>query len=58
MVQYRTDLFKAETIERMMSHFTQLLISVTKDPLQKVGTLPMLSPTEQQQLVAGLMLAA
>ncbi|WP_246113332.1 condensation domain-containing protein, partial [Segetibacter aerophilus] len=51
MVQYRTDLFKAETIEKMMSHFKQLLVSVTKDPLQKVGQLPMLSAAEQQELL-------
>ncbi|HEX8462666.1 MAG TPA: condensation domain-containing protein, partial [Segetibacter sp.] len=50
MVQYRTDLFKTETIERMMSHFQQLLASIVQAPQQKVGLLPMLTLQEQKTL--------
>jgi non-ribosomal peptide synthetase component F len=52
-VEYSTDLYKEETIIRMMEHFKNLLSSVAKTPHQKIGLLPMLSTTEQQELVEG-----
>ena len=35
-VQYCSDLYKDETIARMIQHFTELLKSVVKDPEQKI----------------------
>lgn len=52
-VEYSTDLYRSSTIERMMEHFNQLLQSVVKAPEQKIGLLPMLTPTEQHQLQHG-----
>ncbi|HEX8333693.1 MAG TPA: amino acid adenylation domain-containing protein, partial [Segetibacter sp.] len=50
-VEYSTDLYKAETIERMISHYKQLLNSVVSTPYKKIGELPMLSKAEEHQLL-------
>ncbi len=50
-VEYSTDLFTRETIERMMVHYQELLSSIVKDPSQKLGILRMLTPAEEQQLL-------
>src|SRR5205814_2052799 len=52
-VRYSTDLYKQETITKMMGHFKNLLSSVVKNPGQKVALVPMLAATEQQELLAG-----
>ncbi|MEO7534005.1 MAG: condensation domain-containing protein, partial [Ferruginibacter sp.] len=52
-VRYSTDLYKEETITRMMGHFSNLLSSLVKAPEQKIGLLPMLAVTEQQELLEG-----
>ncbi|MFN6568745.1 amino acid adenylation domain-containing protein, partial [Dendronalium sp. ChiSLP03b] len=49
--EYNTDLFDASTIERMTSHFVNLLEGVTANPQQRISQLPLLSETEQQQLL-------
>ncbi|MBQ4864761.1 hypothetical protein J8L98_24045, partial [Pseudoalteromonas sp. MMG013] len=46
-IEYRSDLFKASTIERMGQHFVQLLHSIVDAPEQAVNTLPMLTETEK-----------
>jgi len=51
-VDYCTDLFTESTIRRMMMHFKQLLAAIVKAPHQAIGSLPMLSPGEQSQLLA------
>src|SRR6185369_54561 len=48
---YRTDLFEAETIKRLTGHFEQLLNSIVASPETRLSLLPILSPTEQQQLL-------
>ncbi|HET6854735.1 MAG TPA: condensation domain-containing protein, partial [Pyrinomonadaceae bacterium] len=48
---YNTDLFDAETIERMLGHFQTLLASAVSDPAQSISKLPLLSAAEQQQLL-------
>ncbi len=50
-VQYCTDLYSEQTIVRMLSHFKELLNSIVKQPLQKIGSLPMLTHAEKQQLL-------
>ncbi|MEP7253698.1 MAG: amino acid adenylation domain-containing protein, partial [Ginsengibacter sp.] len=50
-VQYNTDLYKEETIKRMILHFNELLKSVIKDPNEKIDLLQMLTEEEEQQLL-------
>nr|MDZ8289084.1 amino acid adenylation domain-containing protein [Nostoc sp. ChiSLP01] len=49
--EYNTDLFDASTIERMTGHFVTLLESIITNPQQPISQLPMLIPSEQQQLL-------
>ncbi len=50
-VEYNTGLYKDETIQRMVSHYRELLKSVVKTPEEKVGKLKMLTGEEEQQLL-------
>jgi non-ribosomal peptide synthetase component F/acyl carrier protein len=50
-VQYCTDLYKEQTIERMISHFSELLVHIVKAPEQAIGTLPMLTDADRHQLI-------
>jgi amino acid adenylation domain-containing protein/FkbH-like protein len=49
--EYRTDLFKPETIERMAEHFENLLVAIAHDPRQTVCALPMLKEAERTRLL-------
>ncbi|BAZ14313.1 amino acid adenylation domain-containing protein [Calothrix sp. NIES-4071] len=49
--EYNSDLFGVTTIEQMAVHFQTLLESIVKNPLQRVAQLPLLSATEQHQLL-------
>lgn len=49
--EYNTDLFNADTIRRMVEHFQILLAAIVEHPEQQLSTLPLLSATEQQQLL-------
>ncbi|MCZ7672454.1 MAG: condensation domain-containing protein [Chloroflexi bacterium] len=49
--EYCTDLFMAETIERMATHFVYLLENILTKPKQSVAELPLFSETEQQQIL-------
>ena len=51
-VQYCSDLYSPETIERMKMHFTALLKAVVTNPEGKVGKLQMLGEEERQTLTA------
>ncbi|HVF39888.1 MAG TPA: amino acid adenylation domain-containing protein, partial [Gemmatimonadaceae bacterium] len=48
---YDTNLFHAETIERTVGHFENLLKAVVEDPHRRISDLPLLSEAEQQQLL-------
>ncbi|MEH2337086.1 amino acid adenylation domain-containing protein [Nostoc sp.] len=48
---YNTDLFDASTIERMTGHFVTLLEGIITNPEQLISELPLLTQTEQQQLL-------
>ena len=50
--EYATDLFQAETIERMAAHFEALLDALTLNPQQAIGSVPMLTEGEIRQLQA------
>src|SRR6185503_11728849 len=46
-----TELFEAETIERMLGHFENVLESMVADPLQRVSDCEMIPSAEKQQLL-------
>ncbi|MEH2027052.1 amino acid adenylation domain-containing protein [Nostoc sp.] len=49
--EYNTDLFDSSTIERMTGHFVTLLEGIVANPKQRISQLPMLTASEQQQLL-------
>ncbi|WP_419183617.1 non-ribosomal peptide synthase/polyketide synthase [Scytonema hofmannii] len=49
--EYNTDLFDSSTIERMIGHFVTLLEAIVANPTERIDQLPLLTPTEQQQLL-------
>ena len=51
-MEYRTDLFEAETIDRLLGHLGVLLAAAAADPGTRVGALPLLTPQERAQLGA------
>jgi amino acid adenylation domain-containing protein len=52
-LNYNTDLFDAETIERMLGHYETLLEGIVADPHGAISTLPLLTENESQQLLQG-----
>ncbi|GEO12155.1 non-ribosomal peptide synthetase [Segetibacter aerophilus] len=52
LVEYCADLFSAETIERMVGHYKQLLTAVLEDPEQKIDSLLLITQHEERQLAA------
>ncbi|MDX3229223.1 non-ribosomal peptide synthetase [Streptomyces sp. ME19-01-6] len=50
-VEYNTDLFDADTIERFIRHYTALLASVAADPEEKVSRLAMLPQDERHRVL-------
>ena len=48
---YSTELFEAETIERMLGHFQTVLESVVADPQQRVGDCEFMPAAEKEQLL-------
>jgi amino acid adenylation domain-containing protein len=50
---YKTDLFDASTMERMVRHFEALLEAVVADPAQTISELKILSEGERVQLLTG-----
>ncbi|WP_414620769.1 amino acid adenylation domain-containing protein [Calothrix sp. CCY 0018] len=49
--EYNTDLFNANTINRMLGHFQTLLSSIVNDPEQNISKLQLLTQPEVQQLL-------
>ncbi len=52
MLEYDTDLFCAETIERMLDHFRVILESIAGNPDQHLGELPLLTKQELVRLTS------
>ncbi|MCP4103950.1 MAG: amino acid adenylation domain-containing protein [Desulfobacteraceae bacterium] len=50
-IGYRIDLFDETTITRMIGHFKTLLQGIVADPLQRISELPLLTESEQRQLI-------
>ncbi len=51
LLNYNSDLFDADRIERMAGHYTTLLHGAIDHPDQSITALPLLTPAEQHQLV-------
>ncbi|AUB35492.1 Glutamate-1-semialdehyde aminotransferase [Nostoc flagelliforme CCNUN1] len=51
--EYNTDLFDTATISRMSGHFQTLLAGIVAHPEQPISQLPLLTASEQQQLLFG-----
>jgi non-ribosomal peptide synthetase component F len=49
--EYDTDLFNADTIDRLSLHFQQLLKGIVNNPQQKISELPILSERERKQIL-------
>ena len=49
-IVFKTDLFDSATIHRMAGHFQTLLTGIATNPQKPISQLPLLTPTEQQQL--------
>ena len=49
VMEYSAHLFDAETIERMIAHFKQLLQSIVAAPDLPIAQLPMLLPAEREK---------
>lgn len=50
-VEYRSDLYEKETINRMISHFKNLLKSITDSPEKSLDLLSMMDSTEEEQIL-------
>jgi amino acid adenylation domain-containing protein len=50
-LEYRTDLYRAETIERMAEQLRRMLAAVAAEPERRVSQLELLSEAERQQLL-------
>ncbi|MBD2410053.1 non-ribosomal peptide synthetase [Nostoc calcicola FACHB-389] len=48
--EYASDLFTAETIQRMVGHFAVLLQGIVDNPRQSINTLPLITAAELLQL--------
>lgn len=49
--EYNAELFKRDTITRMLGHLQVLLAGIVENPDQKISQLPLLTPGERQQLL-------
>ncbi|HJP91739.1 MAG TPA: amino acid adenylation domain-containing protein [Pyrinomonadaceae bacterium] len=50
-LEYNTDLFAAETIERLCNHFQTLLQAIVEEPERAVNEFQILTPAEQDRLL-------
>lgn len=51
VLEYNSDLFKAETIHRMVDHYLSILEHASLDPDQKIGFLPFMKDSEYNRIV-------
>ncbi|WP_367866609.1 non-ribosomal peptide synthase/polyketide synthase [Pedobacter sp. WC2423] len=50
-IEYCTDLYREETISRMVVHFKQLLEAIVETPAERISNLRMLDAAEKEQLL-------
>jgi amino acid adenylation domain-containing protein len=51
LISYNTDLYKPETVKRMLRHYHRLLEAVAGNPNDSIATIPILSEGEKNQLL-------
>jgi non-ribosomal peptide synthetase component F len=51
-MEYSSDLFDPETVDRMLAHYRILLESIAAQPDRPVGLLPMLTEEERRRMLA------
>ena len=51
VIEYCTDLYKESTILRFIDHFKELLVSIIKDPEQKIDQLSLVTEAEENKLL-------
>ena len=52
-LEYRTDLFSAQTMQQLGKHYSALMNAVASDPNTRIGDLKMISEDEEKQLSHG-----
>ncbi len=50
-LEYNTDLFKPETIERIIAHYETLLRAVLSNPNRKISSLPLITEKEKKEIL-------
>jgi len=50
-LEYNADLYTPQTIDRLITHFKQLVISIVQAPQQKISALTIMSKEEEQQVL-------
>ncbi len=51
LAEYSTDLFEEATVRRLLGHYQTLLEGIVEDPSRSLASLPLLTPTEREQLL-------
>ena len=51
LIQYKTELFDAATIERMVEHYRRLLTAITRDPSRRLSEYRLTDAREEQALL-------
>jgi amino acid adenylation domain-containing protein len=51
MLEYNTDLFERERMERLLGHFKELLAAVVRAPAERVFELPLMGAAERRQVL-------
>ena len=52
-IEYSTDLFDDDRMERMLGHFQSLLVGIVANPDERISRLSLLTDVERDQLVSG-----
>ncbi|HEX7733564.1 MAG TPA: amino acid adenylation domain-containing protein [Ktedonobacteraceae bacterium] len=50
LVEYNSDILEETTVQRMLTHFQQLLAGVVADPERSLAALPLLTPSDLQAI--------
>ena len=51
VLEYNTDLFYPDTIDRMVGHFRMILEGITANPDSKIWMLPLMTPAEKEHVL-------
>src|SRR6185369_13539113 len=51
LMEYRTELFREETIAQLLDHYKTLLESIVADPIERIATLRLMSDAERSELI-------